>query len=130
MCYHRGNWSAIISFSSDVAFAGQPGGALFATAKGAVLSWTRTIAYEWAIKYDIPCCVNPTMKTPMYLEYLDNLEEARVKFLAAERMKVPMRGEMGEVDRDIEPVMVFLSSDLMHQAILMGKLLRSMVNAI
>jgi NAD(P)-dependent dehydrogenase (short-subunit alcohol dehydrogenase family) len=104
---------AIINFASDVALAGQPNGALYATAKGAVLSWTRTIAYEWAMKYDIRCnCVNPTMKTPMYQEYLDNLEEeARAKFLAAERMKVPMRGEMGDVDRDMAPVMVFLASD-------------------
>ena len=104
---------AIINFASDVALAGQPGGALYATAKGAVLSWTRTIAYEWAMKYDIRCnCVNPTMKTPMYQEYLDNLEEEeRAKFLAAERMKVPMRGEMGDVDRDMAPVMVFLASD-------------------
>ena len=104
---------AIINFASDVALAGQPNGALYATSKGAVLSWTRTIAYEWAMQYNIRCnCVNPTMKTPMYQEYLDNLEdEERAKFLAAERMKVPMRGEMGDVDRDMAPVMVFLASD-------------------
>ncbi|KMY44352.1 hypothetical protein AC622_08905 [Bacillus sp. FJAT-27916] len=104
---------AIINFASDVALAGQPNGALYAASKGAVLSWTRTIAYEWAIRYNIRCnCVNPTMKTPMYQEYLDNLEEGeRAKFLAAERMKVPMRGEMGDVDRDMAPVMVFLASD-------------------
>lgn len=104
---------AIINFSSDVALAGQPNGALYAAAKGAVLSWTRSIAYEWAMKYNIRCnCVNPTMKTPMYQEYLDHLdEEARAKFLASEKMKVPMRGEMGDVDRDMAPVMVFLASE-------------------
>ena len=104
---------AIINFASDVALAGQPNGALYAASKGAVLSWTKTIAYEWAMQYNIRCnCVNPTMKTPMYQEYLDNLqEEERAKFLAAERMKVPMRGEMGDVDRDMAPVMVFLASD-------------------
>lgn len=104
---------AIINFASDVALAGQPNGASYATSKGAVLSWTRTIAYEWAMKYNIRCnCVNPTMKTPMYQQYLDTLEEEeRAKFLAAEKMKVPMRGEMGNVDRDMAPVMVFLASD-------------------
>ena len=67
---------AIINFASDVALAGQPNGALYAASKGAVLSWTKTIAYEWAIRYNIRCnCVNPTMKTPMYQEYLDNLHE-------------------------------------------------------
>lgn len=87
--------------------------ALYAASKGAVLSWTRTIAYEWAMKYNIRCnCINPTMKTPMYQQYLDSLEpEAREVFLNAEKMKVPMKGEMGDVDRDMAPVMVFLAAD-------------------
>ena len=53
-----------------------------------------------------------------------------MKSLAAERMKVPMRDEVGDVDRDMAPVMVVLASELTHQAILMDKLLRSMVNVI
>jgi NAD(P)-dependent dehydrogenase (short-subunit alcohol dehydrogenase family) len=90
-----------------------PNSALYATSKGAVLSWSRTIAYEWAMKYNIRVnCVNPTMKTPMYEQYVADLEpEAREVFLKAERMKVPMKGEMGDVDRDMAPVMVFLASD-------------------
>ena len=103
----------IINFSSDTASSGMMGGAIYAASKGAVYAWTRTIAYEWALKYDIRAnCVNPTMKTPMYEQYLNNLDdEAREKFLAAERLKVPFRGEMGDVDRDMAPVMVFLASD-------------------
>ncbi|WP_342558604.1 SDR family oxidoreductase [Metasolibacillus sp. FSL K6-0083] len=103
----------IINFSSDTASSGMAGGALYAASKGAVYAWTRTIAYEWELKYDIRAnCVNPTMKTPMYEQYLNNLsEEARVEFLKAERLKVPFRGEMGDVDRDMGPVMVFLASD-------------------
>jgi len=103
----------IINFSSDTASSGMTGGALYATSKGAVYSWTRTIAYEWAIKYNIRAnCINPTMKTPMYEHYLANLTpEAREAFLKSERMKVPFRGEMGDVDRDMAPVMVFLASD-------------------
>lgn len=67
---------SIINFSSNVALVGQVNGALNATAKGAVLFWTRTIAYEWAMKYNIRCnCANPKMKMPTYQEYLDNLEE-------------------------------------------------------
>lgn len=104
---------AIINFASDAALAGMANSALYAASKGAVLSWSRTIAYEWAIKYNIRTnCVNPTMKTPMYQQYLDSLEpEAREVFLKAERLKVPMKGEMGDVDRDMAPVMVFLASD-------------------
>lgn len=104
---------AIINFASDTASTGMPNGALYAASKGAVYSWSRTIAYEWAMKYNIRTnCVNPTMKTPMYEQYLDSLApEEREKFLAAERLKVPMKGEMGDVDRDMSPVMVFLASD-------------------
>ncbi|MFV8816967.1 SDR family NAD(P)-dependent oxidoreductase [Haliea sp. E17] len=78
-----------------------------------VLSWTRTIAYEWASKYNIRCnCVNPTIKTPMYQQYLDSLDaEALAQHLASEKRQVPLGGSMGDVDRDMAPVMVFLASD-------------------
>lgn len=104
---------AIINFASDVALAGMPNSALYATSKGAVLSWTRTIAYEWASKYNIRSnCVNPTIKTPMYEQYLASLKpEELAQHLASEKQRVPLGGAMGEVDRDMAPVMVFLASD-------------------
>jgi len=107
---------AIINFASDVALAGMPNGAIYAASKGAVLSWTRTIAMEWASKYNIRCnCVNPTMKTPMYEEYKARLSpEALKAFLANEKQRVPLGGEMGDADRDMAPVMVFLASDASH----------------
>jgi len=104
---------AIINFASDVALAGMPNSALYATSKGAVLSWTRTIAYEWASKYNIRCnCVNPTIKTPMYEQYLASLTpEQLAQHQASEILRVPLGGSMGDVDRDMAPVMVFLASD-------------------
>lgn len=104
---------AIINFASDAGLAGMPNSALYAASKGAVLSWTRTIAYEWAMKYNIRCnSVNPTMKTPMYEEYLANLSPEELQaHLAAEKMRVPLSGTMGDVDQDMAPVMVFLASD-------------------
>jgi NAD(P)-dependent dehydrogenase (short-subunit alcohol dehydrogenase family) len=104
---------AIINFASDVALAGMPGSALYATSKGAVLSWTRTIAHEWASKFNIRCnCVNPTMKTPMYDQYLATLTpEELARHQASEKQQVPLGGSMGDVDRDMAPVMVFLASD-------------------
>jgi NAD(P)-dependent dehydrogenase (short-subunit alcohol dehydrogenase family) len=107
---------AIINFASDVALAGMPNGALYAASKGAVLSWTRTIAMEWAAKYNIRCnSVNPTMKTPMFEEYKAGLTPDALKaFLAGEKQRVPLGGEMGDADRDMAPVMVFLASDASH----------------
>ena len=107
---------AIINFASDVAMAGMPNGAIYAASKGAVLSWTRTIAMEWASKYNVRCnCVNPTMKTPMFEEYKASLTPDALKmFLASEKQRVPLGGEMGDADRDMAPVMVFLASDASH----------------
>jgi len=56
--------------------------------------------------------VNPTIKTPMFEEYLSRMDEqAKQAFLAREKQSVPLRGEMGDAERDMAPVMVFLASD-------------------
>jgi len=106
----RGN---IINFASDAALAGMPNSAIYAASKGAVLSWTRTIAYEWGVKYNIRCnSVCPGIRTPMYEEWLaTQTEEVRNAHLESEKMRVPIGGAMGDVDRDMAPVMVFLASD-------------------
>jgi NAD(P)-dependent dehydrogenase (short-subunit alcohol dehydrogenase family) len=107
---HRG---AIINFSSDAALAGMPNSAVYSASKGAVLSWTKTIAYEWGVKYNIRCnSVCPAIKTPMYEAWLAGLSEAeRNAHLQSEKLRVPIGGAMGDVDKDMAPVMVFLASD-------------------
>ncbi len=104
---------AIINFASDAALAGMPNSALYAASKGAVLSWTKTVAYEWGVKFNIRCnSVCPAIRTPMYEAWLAGLsEEERQTHLAAEKLRVPIGGSMGDVDEDMAPVMVFLASD-------------------
>jgi NAD(P)-dependent dehydrogenase (short-subunit alcohol dehydrogenase family) len=104
---------AIINFSSDAALAGMPNSATYAASKGAVLSWTKTIANEWGVKYNIRSnSVCPGIRTPMYEEWLATVDPAmRDAHLADEKRKVPIGGGMGDVDRDMAPVMVFLASD-------------------
>ena len=104
---------AIINFASDAALSGMPNSAVYAASKGAVLSWTKTIAYEWGVKYNIRCnSVCPAIRTPMYEQWLAQLsEEERAAHLATEKMRVPIGGQMGDVDKDMAPVMVFLASD-------------------
>lgn len=104
---------AIINFASDAALAGMPNSAHYAAAKGAVLAWTKTIAYEWGVKYNIRCnTVCPAIRTPMYEAWLAELsDEERAAHLAAEKLRVPIGGSMGDVDEDMAPVMVFLASD-------------------
>jgi NAD(P)-dependent dehydrogenase (short-subunit alcohol dehydrogenase family) len=64
------------------------------------------------MKCNIRCnCVNPTIKTPMFEQYLASLSpEALKAFLASEKQRTPLGGSMGDVDQDLAPVMVFLAS--------------------
>ena len=58
---------SIINYASDVALSGMPNGAMYAASKGAVASWTRSIAMEWGIESNVRAnCVNPTIRTEMY----------------------------------------------------------------
>jgi NAD(P)-dependent dehydrogenase (short-subunit alcohol dehydrogenase family) len=41
----------------------------------------------------------------------DLSDEARQAHLAAEKMRVPTGGGMGDMDQDMEPVIAFLASD-------------------
>lgn len=104
---------SIINYSSDVALSGMPNGAMYAASKGAVVAWSRSIAMEWGIESNVRTnCVNPTIKTAMYEEWLRTVDPA-VKAMHLEGLKrrYPIDGSMGDAERDCAPVMVFLASD-------------------
>ena len=104
---------AIINYASDTGFTGMPNGAVYAASKAAVLGWTRSIAMDWAKECNVRCnCVNPAIKTPMYEYWLNTADPAVVEaHKASLRERFPIDGSMGNVDRDLGPVMVFLASD-------------------
>ncbi|MBR1821205.1 MAG: SDR family oxidoreductase [Clostridia bacterium] len=104
---------SIINFASDVALSGMPNGAAYAASKGAVVSWSRTIAMEWGIESNVRTnCVNPTMKTQMYKEWLETVDpDVKKMHLEGLRRRYPIDGAMGEAERDAAPAMVFLASD-------------------
>ncbi|MBP3656486.1 MAG: SDR family oxidoreductase [Clostridia bacterium] len=109
----NGTEGCIINYASDVAMMGMPNGAMYAASKGAVLSWTRSIAMEWGIESNVRCnCVNPTIKTPMYEAWLKTVDpEVKAMHLAGLKRRYPIDGSMGDAERDCAPVMVFLASD-------------------
>ena len=90
-----------------------PNGAVYAASKAAVLGWTRSIAMDWAKECNVRCnCVNPAIKTPMYEYWLNTADPAVVEaHKASLRERFPIDGSMGDVDRDLVPVMVFLASE-------------------
>jgi len=102
----------IINFGSAAGISGMPGAAHYAASKGAVLAWTRTVSKEWA-RYGITVnAVAPMIWTPMY-------ETHRAKMSAEQLAEhdrllasiIPIGGKLGDAERDLAPVMVFLASD-------------------
>ena len=104
---------AIINYTSDTGFVGMENGAIYASSKAAVLGWSRTIAKEWAKESNVRCnCVSPAIKTPMYEYWLKTADKNFVDaYLATLKNTYPIDGDMGDVDRDLVPVMVFLASE-------------------
>ena len=108
----REHGGRIINFGSAAGLNGMPGAAHYSASKGAVLAWTRTVAQEWA-RYGITVnAVAPMIWTPMY-------DTHRAKMSAEQLAEhdrrlasiIPLGGKLGDADRDLAPVMVFLASD-------------------
>lgn len=104
----------IVNYSSETALDGNPVDGLYSAAKAGVHTWTRCIAKDWGHAYNIRCnSIMPCIKTPMYQAYVDHMEPAaREAFLESRRAKHPIKGDMGDADVDIAPVMVFLACDM------------------
>jgi NAD(P)-dependent dehydrogenase (short-subunit alcohol dehydrogenase family) len=102
----------IINVGSDAGLLANPGVAHYAASKGAVMSWTRSIAAEWA-RFGITAnSLVPAMWTPMYEQFRSHLTTEE---LAAHDTRmagvIPLGGRLGDPERDLAPVMVFLASE-------------------
>jgi NAD(P)-dependent dehydrogenase (short-subunit alcohol dehydrogenase family) len=95
----------IINFGSGNGLGAMKGTAAYNATKEGIRSLTRTAAAEWG-KYGI--CVNvivPTIITDSARSFLEERPGIEEKLVA----QIPLR-RMGDVDQDIGPVAVFLSS--------------------
>ena len=102
----------IVNFASAAGVMGVPGLAHYSAAKAAVLGWTRTAAKEWG-RYGITVnAMAPAMWTPMYEKFRARLDDAQLQAHdAMMAQQVPLGGRLGDPDRDMAPVLVFLGSD-------------------
>jgi 2-hydroxycyclohexanecarboxyl-CoA dehydrogenase len=99
----------VINYASGAALYPYMGGAHYSASKGAVISWTRTIAHEWGRHNITANAVNPTIWTPMYQESRDRYtSEQLVLHEAKMAEKIPLGGKSGDPDLDMAPVLVFL----------------------
>lgn len=103
---------SIVNLTAGVALTTGPAlSSSFSASRGAVISYTRTIALEWA-QFGIRCnCVSPLVRTPVLDEaratLSDEVREAHERHFEG---SVPM-GRLGDVETDLAPVLVFLASD-------------------
>jgi NAD(P)-dependent dehydrogenase (short-subunit alcohol dehydrogenase family) len=66
--YLKEKGGRIINFASAAGISGLPNKAHYSATKGAVISWTRTIAKEWGHYGVTANCIAPAIETPMYLK--------------------------------------------------------------
>ncbi len=108
----REHGGRIVNFASAAAVMGLPGCAHYSAAKAAVLGWTRTVAKEWARHGITVNAVAPGMWTPMYATFRSRLDADELKAHDAMMGQlIPLGGRLGDPDRDLAPVLVFLASD-------------------
>ena len=100
--YARG-YGRIINTASQLAYKGAPGFTAYTAAKGAILSFTRSVALEIGARDITINCVAPgATRTPI-------LDDVPADVLEEIRKAIPL-GRIAEVD-DIAPSFVFLASD-------------------
>lgn len=100
------NWGRIINTSSGSSRGGVANFGHYAMAKGAITSLTYAAATDWG-KYGITVnVIFPAILTDSLKAWIESSEEHRKTV----ESKVPV-GFVGEADRDLGPIIVFLASE-------------------
>jgi NAD(P)-dependent dehydrogenase (short-subunit alcohol dehydrogenase family) len=106
---------AIINFGSESGLTSELNNALYGATKGAVHTWTRSVAREWGPAGIRVNAVLPYVVTPMYQEFREALSpEALAAHDRETRVQIPLGGKFGDPANDLAPVLVFLASDASH----------------
>ncbi|WP_164667264.1 SDR family oxidoreductase [Virgibacillus doumboii] len=102
----------IINYGSISGLRKEAGATLYSASKGAVMSWTRSVAAEWGPHGIRVNAVLPAIHTPMYEAARSQLTPEQLEAMETEnRKEIPLGGKYGDPDEDLGPVMTFLASD-------------------
>jgi len=108
----RERGGSIVNMGSCEGVRGFAGNAAYASTRGAVMAWTRSIALEWGRHGIRANCVAPVVDTQVSQRMRAALDDAgRAALAAGLRAAIPLGGEMGDPLRDLAPVLAFLASD-------------------
>lgn len=108
----REEGGSIVNFASSAGVVGYPGKAAYAAAKGAVAAWTRSIACEWGAFGIRVNAIAPAIWTPMYDRTRAAMSPDQLAAHdAALARHIPLGGKLGDIERDLVPVVVFLASE-------------------
>jgi 3-oxoacyl-[acyl-carrier protein] reductase len=108
----RDTGGKIINFGSSEAVMGSPMSAIYAAAKAAVSTWTRSCAKAWASHNITVNALAPAVETPGAQRLRDFLGPAAAPFLdKALESTIPLGGKLGDPARDVGPMLVFLAGD-------------------
>lgn len=107
----RATGGQIVNVGSDAGLDGYAGLAAYGASKGAVMAWTRNVAIEWA-PFDVTVnAVVPAIWTPMYEEHRARMgPDELAAHDAAMGREILLGGRLGDAERDLGPVMVFLAT--------------------
>jgi 3-oxoacyl-[acyl-carrier protein] reductase len=105
----------IINFGSAEAVMGSPISAVYAATKGAVQAWTRSAAKAWAADKVTVNALAPAMQTRGADRLREFLGPEAAPFIDQQiKATIPLGGALGDPDRDLGPVLVFLAGEGSH----------------
>jgi NAD(P)-dependent dehydrogenase (short-subunit alcohol dehydrogenase family) len=106
----RAHGGRIINFASAAGVIGLRNKAHYAASKGAVLAWTRTVAQEWGGLGITVNALAPAISTPMYATTRASMTAEQLAAHDAQmKAMMPIDGRLGDVDRDLVPLLCFLA---------------------
>ncbi|MCX4705388.1 SDR family NAD(P)-dependent oxidoreductase [Streptomyces sp. NBC_01373] len=106
----RHSGGQIINLGSAEGVRGNPLAPHYAVAKAGVHAWTRSVAAAWGRHGVTVNALAPAVSTPGAERLWEHLGlERAAAFQERLRTTMPLRGELGDPDTDLGPVMVFLA---------------------
>ncbi|MGN7709655.1 SDR family NAD(P)-dependent oxidoreductase [Agrobacterium radiobacter] len=102
----------IINFGSIVGLRPEPTSVIYSASKGAVHSWTRSLAHAWGEHGIRVNAVLPCIVTPMYRVAKEAMSpEQRAQFERETEGGIPLGRAYGDATKDLGPVLVFLAAE-------------------